>query len=151
MKDRLAYVIITPHTLRKSRTGAVVSRLLAGTTGDLIAAQVIGLDHEMTERYANCFRRSKKADEEKYRRMIREYIRRNFAPSESGRRHRALMLVFCGDRIQQEVEQVTGHFISQDAGDTIRNSFGDEVRNADGALRYFEPGVLYSGCCSLAR
>lgn len=146
MDGRLTLVIITPHTLRKSRTGAVISRLLAGTTGQLVGAQIVGLDEQMTEKLARSIHRSATPDEEKekYRRILRDYIRRNFAPASDGRRHRALMLVFCGDGVQDEIEAVTGHLIRQDSGETIRNAFGDEVRSADGSLRYFEPAVLYS-------
>ena len=35
MAAQLAYVVVTPYTLRKSRTGAVLSRLLARTSGSV--------------------------------------------------------------------------------------------------------------------
>ena len=143
MESSLAYVLITPHTLRKSRTGAVLSRLLCGMKSELVGAQVVGLDEKMTESYASSIRAGKNPEEERYRTLIREYIRRGFAPSD-GRRHRALMLFFRGPSVHEEIEAVTGHFISQDSGETIRGAFGDEVLNDDGSVRYFEPAVLYS-------
>lgn len=144
MEKHLAYVLITPHTLRKSRTGAVMGRLLGNTTANLVGAQVIGLDQEMTETFASSIKPGANEDEEKYRSLIREYILANFGPSRSGRRHRALMLVFCGENVDRELQTITGHFISPDSGETIRGAFGDEVYYPDGSIRYFEPGVLYS-------
>ncbi|MDT8391610.1 MAG: nucleoside-diphosphate kinase [Lentisphaeria bacterium] len=144
MKHRLAYVLITPHTVRKSRTGAVISRLLSGTTGTLVGAQVVGLDEEMTEKFCAAIKPGKNELDRKYRMMIRDYVRKHMSPAADGRKHRALLLVFCGDNIQQEIEAVTGHFITADSGETIRGAFGDEVRYDDGSLQYFEPAVLYS-------
>ncbi len=144
MSKRLAYVLITPHTIRKSRTGAVLSRLLGNTTSLLVGAQIVALDAVMTEAFAASIREGANVDEELYRSLIRSYIRRNFAPSEDGRRHRALMLLFCGERVHEELMTITGHFISPDSGETIRGAFGDEVIDEDGRVRYFEPAVLYS-------
>lgn len=144
MKRRLAYVLITPHTVRKSRTGAVLSRLLSGTTGTLVGAQVVGLDEEMVEKFCAAIKPGKNELDRKYRMMIRDYARTNLGPDADGRKHRSLLLVFCGDNIQQEIETITGHFITMDSGETIRGAFGDDVCYDDGSLQYFEPAVLYS-------
>lgn len=145
MKRRLAYVLITPHTLWKSRTGAVISRLLSGTTSStLVGAQIVALDEEMSEKFCSAIKPGKTDLDKKYRVMIRDYVRNNLVPAPDGRRHRALMLVFCGDNVQQEIESIIGHFITADSGETVRGAYGDEVYNEDGSLRYFEPAALYS-------
>ena len=43
MSQQLAYVIITPYSLFKSRTGGILSRLLTRTALDLVAARADSL------------------------------------------------------------------------------------------------------------
>lgn len=145
MKTELAYAIITPYTIRKSRTGAVLSRLLGLVSARLVATQMIALTKAMAARYAESIMPGIDAEDEKLRAAIRTYIRESMAPSPDGRRHRALMLVFCGEDAQAELSSVVGSLtISADTGETIRNAYGDLVYNADGSIRFFEPGVLVS-------
>ena len=44
MSKELGYVLITPYTLRKSRTGGVLGRLLSRTGLDLVAARMAFLE-----------------------------------------------------------------------------------------------------------
>ena len=46
MKQDLSYVIFTPHTIAKSRTGGVMSRLLSRTNLELVGAQIFAPDNE---------------------------------------------------------------------------------------------------------
>jgi hypothetical protein len=39
MSAELSYVLVTPHSIRKSRTGAILSRLISRTALDLVARQ----------------------------------------------------------------------------------------------------------------
>ena len=39
-KDQLAYVMINPYTIYKSRTGGVIARLFTRTALDLVAARM---------------------------------------------------------------------------------------------------------------
>jgi len=143
MADELAFAIVTPYTIRKSRTGAILSRLLARTSADLIAAQMFALTEEFAEAYARSIRPAPRAEEESYRQLIRDYIRQNIAPDSSGRRHRVLMLVFRGDQAYRDISDIVGRLrISDTTGETIRDTYGDLVRNEDGTVRYFEPAVL---------
>lgn len=145
MKRELAYAIITPYTIRKSRTGSVLSRLLGGITADLVAAQMFACTEDIAERFARTIGPAPKPEEEPYRTLIREYIRDNFSPSVNGRRHRVMMLVFCGINARKELSDLVGRLeISSDAGETVRDAFGDLVRNDDGSVRYFEPAVICS-------
>ena len=145
MAKELTYVLITPYTIRKSRTGAVLSRLLGRTTSRLVAAQMVGLDADMAEQYAASIQPADTPEEEVYRELIRDYIREHFGPEPSGRPHRALLLVFCGDNARRQLADIVGSLtISCDSGETVRNAFGDLVWNPDGTVRYFEPAVLFS-------
>ena len=42
MPEQLAYVIVTPYSLFKSRTGGILARLITRTGLDLVAAAVLG-------------------------------------------------------------------------------------------------------------
>jgi nucleoside diphosphate kinase len=143
MSQQLAYAIVTPYTIRKSRTGAVLSRLLGRVSADLIAAGMFAPTNELAEAYAASVPTGSSPDLEKYRGLIRGYIRQNFTPDSAGRRHRLLMLVFRGPNAVAEVNQVVGQLrIGSVSGETIRDAYGDLVCNDDGSVRYFEPGVL---------
>ena len=52
MSKELGYVLITPYTLRKSRTGGVLGRLLCTTGLDLVAARMFGPSSELVKRHA---------------------------------------------------------------------------------------------------
>lgn len=145
MEKELAYAIISPYTIRKSRTGAVLSRLLGRISSQLIATQMIALTKDMAELYANSVMPGKDPEDEKLRAAIRSYIRNTMAPSPNGRRHRSLMMVFCGENAQDELSSVAGSLtISADTGETIRNTYGDLVYDENGRIRFFEPAILVS-------
>lgn len=145
MQPELAYAIITPYTIRKSRTGAILARLFAGMSSNLVAAQMFACTSDIAERFAQSIAPAADPSEEPYRALIRDYIRMNFTPSPSGRRHRIMMLVFRGKNARRELSELVGRLeISSDSGESIRDSFGDLVRNDDGSVRYFEPAVICS-------
>lgn len=152
MAAELAYVAITPYTIRKSRTGAVLARLLGRVSCELIAAQMIAPTEEISEVLAQSISPAERGEAEHYRELIRTYIRENFSPASDGHRHRVLMLVFRGEDAVTEIARVTGHLrISASTGETIRDTFGDLVLNSDGTVRYFEPAVVIADTPAAAR
>ena len=58
MSQQLAYVIITPYSLYKSRTGGILSRLISRTGLDLAAARMFAPSAGLVKQYAEtiCFR-----------------------------------------------------------------------------------------------
>lgn len=146
MGKELAYALVTPYTIRKSRTGSVLARLLGQANLELVATQMIASTREMAERFADSIRKGADDDDEFYRSLIRTYIRENFAPDpETGKRQRMLMLVFRGENAHAELFSIIGKLhISCQRGETIRDAFGDLVYNADGSVRYFEPAIIMS-------
>jgi len=143
MAPELAYAVVTPYTLRKSRTGAVLARLLARTSTELVATQMFSLTRDFAGRYAESVSPAASEDGEFYRELIRDYIREGMGPDPSGQCRRVLMLVFKGKGAFADVNDVVGRLsISCTTGETIRDTYGDLVRDADGAVRYFEPAVL---------
>lgn len=143
MATQLAYVVVTPYTLRKSRTGAVLSRLLARTSAELVATQMFAPTKEFAEECAASIPSAPSAEEEVYRALIRGYIRESIGPDPNGLRRRVLMLVFKGEDAVVDINRVVGRLrISCTTGETIRDTYGDLVWNGDGSVRYFEPAVL---------
>ena len=148
MADELTFIVVTPYTISKSRTGAVMSRLLGRLSAELIATQMFAVTREMAEKYAATIQPGTTPADERHRQMIREYILQNFSPLADGqRRRRALLLVFRGENACQDVADVVGRLhLSSATGETIRDTYGDLVYNEDGSVRYFEPAVLTADC-----
>jgi nucleoside diphosphate kinase len=143
MAQELAFVVVTPHTIRKSRTGAVLGRLLSLTNTELVATRMFAVCREMAERYAATIRPAACPDDERHRQLIREYILRSFSPDPDGRRHRSLVLVFRGENAYEDIKRVVGSVrITNDTGETLRDTYGELVYDEDGSVRYFEPAVL---------
>ena len=52
MKTQLTYVLITPYTLKKSRTGGIIGRILALSRGvRFVGARMYAPSDEMVDRY----------------------------------------------------------------------------------------------------
>jgi nucleoside diphosphate kinase len=143
--DQLAYVLINPYTIYKSRTGGVISRLFTRTALELVAARMFAPSRELVERYAEVAVSPKDPQDRKIQDYIRQYILDNYSPDpKTGARRRVMMLVFRGPDAVKRVREAVGSFepAKGTAGETIRDTYGDFVLGADGQLKYFEPAVL---------
>ncbi|MDP8218137.1 MAG: nucleoside-diphosphate kinase, partial [Candidatus Theseobacter exili] len=145
-KDELAYVLITPYTIRKSRTGGVIARLLARSKSDLVAARMFSPGKKLIEEYTKAI---KEADYEGEDPLIRDllikYIRDNFSRnSETGNKNRVMFLLFKGkDAIREMKNNVVGHITRFTvSGETIRDTYGDLILDRNGKVKYLEPAVL---------
>ena len=49
--EELSYVIVTPYSMRKSRTGGIVSRLISRTGLDLVGGRMFAPSEELVRRY----------------------------------------------------------------------------------------------------
>lgn len=156
MAKELAYVLITPYTILKSRTGGVIARLLARTDQELIGVRMFSPSQTLVEEFVQEIRRQDAQDEldiradnkenkELIRNLIANYVLENFSPdSETGQKRRVLMLLFQGENAVQKLrDEVVGHITSMTiSGETIRDTYGDCVLDKRGGVRYFEPAVL---------
>src|SRR4051812_32442628 len=52
MAQELAYVIITPYSLHKSRTGGILARLITRTGLELVGARMFAPSPELVSRYS---------------------------------------------------------------------------------------------------
>jgi nucleoside diphosphate kinase len=144
-REELAYVLINPYTVYKSRTGGVIARLFTRTALELVAARMFAPGRELVERYAEITVSPKDPQDRKIQELIRQYILDNYSPDPTtGQRRRVMMLVFRGEDAVRKVRQVVGSFHSNKgaAGETIRDTYGDYVVAPDGQVKYFEPAVL---------
>ncbi len=142
MSKELGYVLITPYTLRKSRTGGVLGRLLSRTGLDLVAARMFGPSTELVRRYAELIRANEDIWPE-IRELLSLYIEREMAPTADGQCHRVLMLLFEGENAVRKLRDAVGGFEdSVESTDTIRGTYGDYIKANDGSVTYFEPAAL---------
>ena len=144
MSHQLAYVIVTPYSLYKSRTGGILSRLISRTELDLAAVRMFAPGPELVKLYAETIVSAQDPQDRKIQELLREYVLTNLAPDpKTGRRRRILMMVFQGDDAVRKVRSVVGN-LSPDrrGGETIRDTYSDLIMDDAGQVRYFEPAVL---------
>jgi nucleoside diphosphate kinase len=144
MPQQLAYVIVTPYSLYKSRTGGILSRLITGTGLDLVAMRMFAPGAELVKQYAKTIVSAQDPQDRKIQELLEQYVLENLSPDpKTGRRRRIMMMVFEGDDAVRKVRSVVGN-LSPDrrGGETIRDTYSDLIMDDDGQVRYFEPAVL---------
>jgi nucleoside diphosphate kinase len=144
MAEELSYVIVTPHTLRKSRTGGILSRALSRSGLDLVAARMFAPSAELVSKYAEgLVNDDPDARHRATQELIKKYVLEKFMPSASGIRPRVLMLVFKGEGAVMKIRNVVGHIVNErTSGETIRDTYGDYATDELDKVTYFEPAVL---------
>ena len=141
--QELAYVLINPYTIRKSRLGGVIARYLSRTDLKLVAARMFGPSRELAEGYARIVRERTDSIPE-IDVLISDYILKEYAPTKkNGRPHRCMFLLFEGEDAIRKIWETTGSVtLSWGAGRTVRETYGDYIKNENGAVVHFEPAVL---------
>lgn len=143
--EELSYVIVTPHSMRKSRTGGIVSRLISRTGLDLVGGRMFAPGEELVRRYTEGIVDSKDPRHRATQELIRDYVRKNFTGERDGQHPRVLLLVFRGLGAIEKIRHVVGHIVHErTSGETIRDTYGDYITDEAGKVAYFEPGVLAS-------
>ncbi|GHV53877.1 hypothetical protein AGMMS49579_13430 [Spirochaetia bacterium] len=142
----LSYVLVTPYTVAKSRTGGVMARLLSQSDLELVGAQMIAPDGEFVREYAGALRKESPPPGVT---ILADYVEQKLAPLE-GRRHCSLLLLFRGKDPCGKLTAICGHLHPEHqefdsiTGETIRDTYSDLIFAGDGNDRvsYFEPAVL---------
>ncbi len=144
MSQQLAYVIITPYSLHKSRTGGILSRLITRTGLDLVAARMFAPSAELVKKYSEATISANDPQDRKIQELIYNYILQNLSPDpKTGRPRRVMMLLFKGEDAVRKVRSVVGNLgPDRRVGETIRDTYGDLIMDENGQVRYFEPAVL---------
>lgn len=144
MAQELAYVIITPYSLHKSRTGGILARLITRTGLELVGARMFAPSTELVQKYSEVIVSADDPQDRSVQELIRSYILKNLAPdAKTGRGRRVMMLLFQGEDAVRKVRSVVGNITAErSGGETIRDTYGDLILDENGQVRYFEPAVL---------
>ncbi len=144
MSQQIAYVIITPYSLHKSRTGGILARLITRTGLDLAGARMFAPSVELVREYSNAIVSANDPQDRQIQELIRDYILQNLSPDpKTGRRRRVMMLLFKGEDAVRKIRGVVGNISThRHGGETIRDTYGDLILGEENQVRYFEPAVL---------
>src|SRR6266851_5418031 len=144
MAQQLAYVIVTPYSLHKSRTGGILSRLITRTGMELAGARMFAPSMELVKKYSEAIISANDPQDRHIQELIYNYILQNLGPDpKTGRRRRVMMLLFQGEDAVRRTRSVIGNTgPDRRGGETIRDTYGDLIIDENNDLRYFEPAVL---------
>jgi nucleoside diphosphate kinase len=145
MKDELSYVLVTPYTIAKSRTGGVIARLLSRLDLELVGAQMIIPDEAFVREYSLLLREQNAPNDIT---LLADYVEQNFISG--GRAHRTLLLLFRGAEACRKLSDICGALYAENrgiesmTGETIRDTYADLIfdQNDPNKTTYFEPAVL---------
>ena len=141
--EELSYVIVTPYSMRKSRTGGILARLISRTGLDLVTARMFAPSEALARRYAETIVTEADPSHRATQELIRDYVLKNFAGNVNGQRARTLFLVFRGPDAAEKIHRTIGHIVHErTSGETIRDTFGDYITDDSGKVIYFEPAAL---------
>jgi nucleoside diphosphate kinase len=135
-----AYVLTTPYSLLKSRTGGILARILSITNLDLRAVKIFAPSDRMVDDYFTAFKKDRLSEHN--RDLFLKYINQNLRadnPSRIG--NRCMLLVFEGRDAAGIIRRIVGHITHKPKGDTLRGTFGDFISHGNTQI-YFEPAVL---------
>jgi nucleoside diphosphate kinase len=142
MADKLTYVLITPYSLLKSRTGGIIGRILALSRDvRFVGARMYAPSDDMVSAYLETL--SSETLTPTVHDALVQYVDRNLRRDNPfGISNRMMLLLFEGpDPIRSLREDVVGALSADMRGDTIRGTYGDFVLEL-GKLAFFEPAVL---------
>ena len=93
MVKELAFVLINPYTIAKSRTGGIIARYISRTGLDLVAARMFAPNEELAKAYAQLIRADLEVDDH-IRPLLADYVEREYGPDPAtGARRRVMMLL----------------------------------------------------------
>lgn len=143
MAMELAFVLINPYTIAKSRTGGVIGRYINRTDLDMVAARIFGPSRDLVTEYAEHLRSDR--DNPVVANLLADYVMKSYVPDASGKPRRVMMLLFEGEDAINRVWRATGSAtLRWGSGETIRDTYGDYILDEQGKVTYFEPAVLAS-------
>ncbi|MDR2445731.1 MAG: nucleoside-diphosphate kinase [Treponema sp.] len=146
MPESLSYVMVTPYTVAKSRTGGVLARLLSQVDLELVGAQMFAPDEAFAKEYSAILCAQNVSSDSVT--LLADYAEARLVPS-GGRKHRTLLLLFKGENPCEKLAKICGHIFPEHIGDesltgeTIRDTYADLIIDPDTAqVNYFEPAVM---------
>ncbi|MEI8172909.1 MAG: nucleoside-diphosphate kinase [Deltaproteobacteria bacterium] len=154
MAYELTYVVITPYSLIKSRTGNIIARLMSFSGCDLVGIRMMRPSDELVNEYINRVKRLN--IESKVEKALVDYIDQNLRRDNIlGHPNRCLFLLFAGENAVERIYEVVGKLTTEAESEavrgTIRGTYSDYITTPDGTIRYFEPAVLIPTNLAYAR
>jgi len=141
MATELAYILITPYSLIKSRTGGIIGRALSLSDLELVGANMYAPSDAFIDEYKATFEGA--AIDSKTREHVLGYLDGNCRPKNRlAKPNRMMLLLFRGENAVANLNNVVGELSTEPRGDTISGTFGDLVPSPQGEGVYFEPAVL---------
>ena len=135
-----AYVLITPYSLYKSRTGGIIGRLLSYTSLELCSIKMYAPSNAMVDDYIHSINKGSLSQHNKE--LFCKYIENNLRPnSPSNISNRCLLLLFKGKNAADTIRRIIGHVTYKPKSDTVRGTFGDYIMFGEEVI-YFEPAVI---------
>src|SRR5260370_38922375 len=114
MAQELAYVIITPYSLHKSRTGGILSRLLSRTGLDFAGARMFSPSEELVKKYSEAIISANDPQDRRVQDLIYNYILQNLSPDpKTGRRRRGIMVLVQGEETVPKTQRWAGNTTPQ--------------------------------------
>ena len=147
MAIEISYVLMTPYTVMKSRTGGIIARLLSRTDLELVGARIISFANELCFQYAELLKKTIGGRDPQSAQLMAEYVLENLPPQD-GKFERGVFLLFRGENACAKLCSVVGSLSPQKnkkavVGETIRDTYADYVLDkTDGTVKYFEPAVF---------
>ena len=137
--SQLAYILITPYSLLKSRTGGIIARILSNNDLELKAVRMYAPSDAMVDDYIKAIKSDNQP--ERVNNLFIRYAEENLRKDNPSKiSNRCVLLLFEGQNAANEIKRAVG-YITYKSGDTVRITYGDYVVHGD-ELVYFEPAVL---------
>src|SRR5437762_9883546 len=95
--QELSYAMVTPYSMRKSRTGGIVARLISRTGLDVVAGRMFAPSAELVKRYAEKIVTETESRHRAKQELIRENDRRNLTGKINCQRAYDLFFAFSGE------------------------------------------------------
>ena len=142
MAEQLTYVLITPYSLLKSRTGGIIGRLLSLSSNiEFVGARMYAPGDALLHQFEATIALESKSDFA--RKALHQYIRESLPRSNRfGISNRVMVLLFRGEHAIASLRRFIGDISPDVRGDTIRGTYGDLVIQKTGEIEFFEPAVL---------
>jgi len=142
MAPELAYALITPYSLLKSRTGGIIGRILALSGLDLVGARLYAPSDEFVSEYRGILARQEMGPELKKGLLsyLDDYFRKD---NRLGITNRTFLLLLEGEDAIGRIRESVGSLSDPQAqGDTVRGTYGDFIGYTTGEMKHFEPAVF---------
>lgn len=141
MADELAYILINPYTIAKSRTGGVIARFMSRTGLEPVAARMFVPSRELIERYIALVDGFASLDDT-VKKLFCDYLRKSYMPNAASKKPmRVMMLLMKGENAVRKIAEVAGP-ATMSGGETVRDTYGDYVVDEKKRVHYFEPAVF---------